>query len=273
MDEKEAAILRVITGLWETYEWVPVSEIVRRVPWNALKVKAKIREMERKKLVLWNPRLMGEPSVKVTERGMDAIALWDLLKSGVVEKIGGVVGEGKEAKIILALKGEERYAIKLHRYYSAEFKHIKKSLAYAMLRWWRFELRRLWRPLDVARAKAQVEYYALKKLYPDVAVPRPITINRHAVVMEFIGDDIPAPLLSEVRDVTQEMMDEVVENYMKALERGIVHGDMSEYNVMVWDRCYLIDWPQAVPRDFEGAEKLIERDMKNIRRFFEKKLS
>lgn len=267
MDKVKAALLRVISGLWETYEWVPVREIVKRVPWSELKVKAKIREMEKEKLVAWRKDVMKEPAVRITEKGMDSIAIWDFMNNGVIDRVGGIIGEGKEAVVLLAEKEGRRYAIKLHRYYSAEFRRIKRSLSYAVIRWWKRRIRRVYRPVDVVRAKAQVEYYVLKKLHGHVNVPEPVAINRHAVVMSFIGEDIPAPLLAEV-EVEEWMKEEVMKNYEKTLKLGIVHGDMSEYNVMVWDKCYLIDWPQAVPRDFEGAEELIRRDMKNLERFF-----
>ena len=262
MDGKDAAILRVVSGLWETYEWVPISQIIKRVPWNALKVRAKIRELEKAGMLSWNGSIMGEPSVRITEKGLDSLVFRDLLLNGVVDRIGGVIGSGKEADVLLAFRGEKKVAIKLHRYYSAEFKKIKRSLAYSMLSWWRKKLRRKARPVDVARAKAQVEYYVLKRLDGKVSVPHPITINRHAVVMEFLGEDMPAPTMAELRDA--EMKECAKEEYEKALSMGVVHGDFSPFNVVVWETCYIIDWPQAVPRDFPGAEKLIERDRKWI---------
>ncbi|TRO61966.1 hypothetical protein E2P64_00320 [Candidatus Bathyarchaeota archaeon] len=259
MDTKDVAILRVIDGLWETYEWVPVGEIEHRVS-SKIDVTKKLRNLEKEKLVLWKPHSFGdEPSVKINERGLDSLAVWDFVKHGVLDDIGHKIGEGKESVIVLGLKDGEKRAIKFHRYYSAEYRKIKKSLAYTSIKWWRTLKGRLLRPVDFPRAKAQVEYRALKKLHGKVSVPEPYGINRHAIVMEFIGDEVPAPLMSKVKNESW-MRKEVLDNYEMSLKEGIVHGDLSPFNVMVWNKLYLIDWAQAVPVDFEGADALMKRD-------------
>jgi RIO kinase 2 len=263
VDTKDITLLRVVDGLWETYEWVPVGEVERRVS-SRINLKKKVRELEKKKLLSWKPHCFGdEPCVKITERGLDTLAVWDFVKHGVLDDIGHKIGEGKESVIVLGLKGDEKRAIKFHRYHSAEFKNIRRSLAYSSIRWWKKLKGRLLRPVDFPRAKAQVEYHTLKKLHGKVAVPKSYGINRHVIVMEFIGEKMPAPLMSKVKKEPW-MKIEVLENYEKALKEGIVHGDLSPFNVMVWDKLYLIDWPQAVPVGFEGAEELMKRDKGNF---------
>ena len=268
MDKRDIAVLRVIDGLWETYEWVPIGEVSNRIPWSRLTVKALMRELERRQLISWKPRVLKDmPGVKITEKGLDTLAVWDFMKHGVIDDIGHVVGEGKESVIVLGLKGGEKLALKFHRYYSAEFRRIGQSLSYSAIRWWKKRSKRLLRPVNFPRAKAQVEYHALKELGGKVSVPRVFGINRHALAMEFIGTDMPAPLLSKV-DKEPWMKDEILSSYEKALKCGIVHGDLSKFNVMVHEKLFIIDWPQAVPRDFEGAEEMIERDRKNVEAAF-----
>ena len=268
MDKKDVAILRVIDGLWETYEWVPLEEIMKRIRGRTLQIKAKLRELERHKLISWKPQVIRDmPGIKITERGMDSLAVWDFSKHGVIDNIGHVVGEGKESVIVLGLKDDMKLAMKFHRYYSAEFRRIGQSLSYSAIKWWRQKKDRPLRPVNFPRAKAQVEYHALKKLEGKVSVPKILGINRHVLVMEFIGDDVPAPLMSNV-EREQWMKEEVLENYEISLKNGVVHGDLSPFNVMMWDGIHIIDWPQAVPTDFEGAEEMIKRDKKNVEKFF-----
>jgi RIO kinase 1 len=51
-----------------------------------------------------------------------------------------------------------------------------------------------------------------------------------------------------------------------------VHGDLSEYNVMIWDeKPIIIDVSQAVPVTHPLAKQLLRRDVENINRFFIKK--
>jgi RIO kinase 1 len=54
------------------------------------------------------------------------------------------------------------------------------------------------------------------------------------------------------------------------LYRNVIHGDLSPYNVLVWDgRVVVIDLPQAVdPRKNRHAHALLERDVERVCEFF-----
>jgi RIO kinase 1 len=54
------------------------------------------------------------------------------------------------------------------------------------------------------------------------------------------------------------------------LYRNVIHGDLSPYNVLVWDgRATVIDLPQAVdPRKNRHADVLLERDVTKICEYF-----
>ena len=53
----------------------------------------------------------------------------------------------------------------------------------------------------------------------------------------------------------------------------LVHADLSEYNIVVQKdgTVLLIDWPQAVNLEHPNAENLLERDVRNVLRFFQRK--
>ena len=54
--------------------------------------------------------------------------------------------------------------------------------------------------------------------------------------------------------------------------KGVVHGDLSEYNVFVSDEgVTLIDWPQYVEVGDAQAGELLERDVGNVLAFFKRK--
>lgn len=258
-------ILRVLDGLWETYEWVPKSEVTQRIP--PVPFDKKVKKMEELGLILW--RKLEEPYLKITEKGLDTLAVWDFQKHGIITDIGSVVGEGKEAVVVLARKDDTNIALKFHRYYSAEFRKIKESLSYSAIKWWKQKIGRNTRPIDISRAKAQIEYHALNTLQENVRVPRPLGINRHVVAMEFLGNEgIPSPLLHELGKGSCKKED-ILDDYNRAVDMGVVHGDLSPYNIIIHRNLpYLIDWPQAVPKDFEGAKELTERDKLRIDEFF-----
>jgi RIO kinase 1 len=90
--------------------------------------------------------------------------------------------------------------------------------------------------------------------------------------MEYIGDESgPAPQLKDVilEDPT-EMYDEVLSFIIDGWrDAHLVHGDLSEYNVLVWDgELIMIDCGQAMTNDFFNAKDLLVRDINNVNRFF-----
>jgi RIO kinase 1 len=103
-----------------------------------------------------------------------------------------------------------------------------------------------------------------------VPVPRPVARTEDAILMTYIGDDHEAaPQLRAIRPSPEEAQDLLAQT-IRAIElmlyRNVVHGDLSAYNVLVWDgRATVIDLPQAVdPRKNRHARALLERDVSRI---------
>jgi Serine/threonine protein kinase involved in cell cycle control len=92
--------------------------------------------------------------------------------------------------------------------------------------------------------------------------------------MEFIGEEgVRAPLLKEIPEegITEELYYAIIAEVEKMVNLAhLVHGDLSEYNIMVWDnRPYIIDVSQSVDIEHPNALELLQRDLENINRFFE----
>lgn len=96
------------------------------------------------------------------------------------------------------------------------------------------------------------EYKALELLYAaGGAVPRPYAAGENAILMSYCGDaQTAAPALSDVHlaaGEAQPIWEETVRNVNLMLERGLIHGDLSPYNVLYWQgQMTIIDLPQAV---------------------------
>jgi RIO kinase 1 len=108
-------------------------------------------------------------------------------------------------------------------------------------------------------------------------VPRPIEHTDDAILMTYVGDlrDAAPQLRSfDVEDVAeaQDLFDQTIHAVELMLFHDVVHGDLSAYNLLVWDGIvHVIDFPQAVdPRKNGHAEAFLLRDVERVVGYFEK---
>ncbi|MFH0849509.1 MAG: RIO1 family regulatory kinase/ATPase, partial [Candidatus Bathyarchaeota archaeon] len=123
-----------------------------------------------------------------------------------------------------------------------------------------------------SRLAAENEYKALKTMYEaGVSVPQPFEQNRHAVVMEYLE----AVQLSDVIEIDEpeELLMDILGNVRLAYRAGVIHTDLSEYNVMVNQegRVWIIDWPQYTASDHLNAGDILARDVGNVAYYFQRK--
>ena len=213
---------------------------------------------------------------KIEERVFDDSsfkALYELATRGFVEALGGAVATGKEANVYHAF-GKDRIevAVKVYKISTSLFKKMNEYLDGD---------RRFY---NVGKSKraivylwTQKEYRNLKKAFDlGIRVPKPITFSKNILLMEFIGEnEVSAPLLKDCRFEPSEWEEvwEKLTGDLKTLylEAGLVHGDLSEYNILYHNAPVLIDMGQSVARDHPMFERFLDRDLENISRFFRKK--
>ncbi|WP_372909729.1 serine/threonine-protein kinase RIO2 [Salinigranum sp.] len=200
---------------------------------------------------------------QLTFEGYDVLALRTFAQRDTVEGVGAPLGVGKESDV-LEVQSYKPLALKFHREGYTNFREVNKEREYTAdhhhVSW-----------LYTARKAAEREYETLTDLYPDVAVPRPVDHNRHAIVMEkFAGVELGRAKLDP--DQAVGVLDLVLRELTRAYEAGYVHADMSEYNVAVSeDGITVFDWPQAVSTDHDNARELLERDVRNVVGYFRRK--
>ena len=195
-------------------------------------------------------------------------AIYKLVQDDYIVAFGGPISTGKEANVYTALGADDtEVAVKIYRINASDFKDMRGYLdgdprfegigadkKKVVLAWVRKEF------ANLKRARAA-----------GVQAPEPIAVERNALVMEYLGtEDGRAKRLSEVDLENPETAYEVVREYMRRLHgAGLVHGDLSEYNLVVYeDRIYVIDLGQAVTVHHPTAEEFLERDCENIAAFF-----
>ena len=99
-----------------------------------------------------------------------------------------------------------------------------------------------------------------------------IAFSENVLIMDFIGEnDIPAPRLIEVvPEDASSIYKQVMGDLKKLVEIGMVHGDLSAYNILLLERPYFIDFSHGTTIGNQIALELLERDVKNINSYFSK---
>lgn len=192
----------------------------------------------------------------------------DLMNKGIIKSMGGVISTGKEANVYRGIgANDEQIAIKIYRINSADvkhmfmyimgdprFKHVRKKRHTLVFTWAEKELKNL--------SRAELA---------EVRVPHPIHCKRNILVMRFIGsEEGQAPKLKEIGlDDPLATFNIILEYIRKLYQKAhLVHADLSEYNILMWEGPVFIDISQAVLLDHPLAESFLFRDLKNILHYF-----
>jgi RIO kinase 1 len=122
---------------------------------------------------------------------------------------------------------------------------------------------------------AQKEFKNLSRMFnAGIATPEPKKQLRNVMVMSYIGnEEQAAPMMKDVSLKNPKKNFDTILKMMKELysEARLIHGDLSEYNVLVYDdEPFLIDVGQSVVLEHPLAEELLIRDVANMSRYFRK---
>jgi len=207
--------------------------------------------------------------------------LQPLLDDGVIDEVIGQLMSGKEATVYTVRCGSEVRCAKVYK--EAAKRSFKKAVQYQEGRKVRNSRR--------ARAMDKGSKYGRKQqeetwqnaevdaLYllasAGVRVPTPYGCFDGVLLMELVSDEEGnvAPRLGDVAmDEEQALEDHavVMQYVVMMLCAGIVHGDLSEFNVLVDDYGpVIIDLPQAVDASANNnAESMLARDVANMTTYY-----
>ncbi len=262
---------RVLTGIevgMKHYEWVPVPEILKYTRFTEKELQYLLKKLGTRGLL--KRKTQPIEGYQIYFEGYDLLALNALVKRDSLGAIGEELGVGKESVVYEGLRdmvgglGQQPVVIKFHREGRTSFKQVKRKrehISDAFHFSW----------IYAARLAAKREYDVLKELYPKVSVPEPVDHNRNVIVMGIAkGSE-----LSKTRVIDPEWyLDRIIEQIAKAYSKGIIHADLSEYNIFVSDQdVTLIDWPQYVKIGRPHADEMLRRDICNVLAFFKRKFN
>ena len=197
------------------------------------------------------------------------MTLVHFLNAKLLKSVDYPVSTGKEAVLFRGSAPDGSFlAVKVYKYETSAFHHMIDYIEGDP----RFHgVKRKTRPL--VQAWARKEYANLQKARRGrVRVPKPVAHRQNVVVMAFEGvDGVPYALLKDVVLADAKRFYRLlVGNLSRLYKLGLVHGDLSEYNILVdsAEKPILIDVGQAVLFDHPRAKEFLKKDCANIARYF-----
>jgi len=214
------------------------------------------------------------------------LALQWFIDIGAIDEVVRLIKSGKESQVYLTkrIKGDKvvYFAAKVHKprdtrsfkkdkvyraswYFSPDDHRIQRAVEH-MTRYGRGVVGALW---------VDREFEVLTKLWRNGAsVPTPILKQGNTILMAYIGEpERPAPKLCEIimePSEVDEVLKQIMDNLKIFFESGLIHGDLSPFNILYWkDKIWIIDLPQAVDlyRNSDSMD-LLYRDLINICEYF-----
>jgi len=265
LESEDFRVLQIIEAAMSKREFVPKEQIAKYAKLPLDRIDFTLGRLN--KLGLIHQMRSSYVGHTLNYAGYDCLAINAFVKAGVIEAFGQKLGVGKEADVYDALNPDGvRIAVKFQRLGRISFRQTRRKRGYIKEHAsWLFQ----------SRLAAEKEFQALKLVYQHgVAVPEPLSQNRHVVAMGMIEGaelakwrEIPKP-----EKVLKEVMRNVKKAYLKA---GVIHADLSEYNIILKPDMHvlIIDWPQYVMVDHPNAQQLLLRDVRNVLNFFSRKFS
>jgi RIO kinase 1 len=204
-----------------------------------------------------------------------------LIDEGLIDSVVRQLMSGKEASVYVVRCGDDVRCAKVYKEANnrsfrqavdyTENRKVKNSRqARAMAKGTRFGRH----AQEAAWHSAEVD--ALYRLaHAGVRVPTPYNFHEGVLLMELVVDahGDAAPRLNDVSFTHEEALDchgRLLEEVVRMLCAGVVHGDLSEFNILLAaDGPVIIDLPQAV--DAAGnnhAARMLLRDVSNLRHCF-----
>jgi RIO kinase 1 len=207
-------------------------------------------------------------------------ALASLTEYGIIDEVLRPLMSGKEAQVYLVRSDGEYRVAKVYK--EAQNRTFKNRADYTEGRKVRNtrDQRAMGKGSRHGRAQTEAAWrttevdmiYRLRDA--GVRVPTPYHFIDGVLVMEMITDAVgdPAPRLGDVMlelEGAQAVFDLLLAEVVRMLAAGVVHGDLSDFNVLMGtDGPVIIDFPQAVDASSnQNARKLLLRDVDNLHRY------
>lgn len=219
--------------------------------------------------------LMYKPPMKTPKR------IQPLIEDGLVDEVLRQLMSGKEATVYMVRSGTDIRCAKVYK--EASKRSFKQAVLYQEGRKVRNSrrARAMEKGSKFGRNQQEevwqnAEVDALYRLAnAGVRVPKPYGCFDGVLLMELITDEDNqvAPRLNDVSMTADQALEDhavVMQDIVRMLCTGIIHGDLSEFNVLVDEYGpVIIDLPQAVDAAANNnAQKMLTRDVNNMTQYY-----
>lgn len=204
-----------------------------------------------------------------------------LIEDGLVDEVLRQLMSGKEATVYMVRCGTEIRCAKVYK--EASQRSFKQAVQYQEGRKVRNSRRARAMEKGSKFGRSQQEevwqnaevdaLYRLAKA--GVRVPEPFGCFDGVLLMELITDDDSqvAPRLNDVSMPAEQAIEDhdiIMRDIVRMLCSGIIHGDLSEFNVLVDEYGpVIIDLPQAVDAAANNnAQRMLARDVNNMTTYY-----
>jgi RIO kinase 1 len=192
--------------------------------------------------------------------------LFELKSKRIFDDLVSPIYVGKESNVFSAQKGDQKIIVKIYRLQNFDFNkmydYIRKDTRYQGLKNHRRQIIFAW---------TQREFRNLKTAEKaGINVPKTIAFKDNILIEEMIGNPAPALKDSYPKD-PKKFFESIILQMRKMYKEGLIHGDLSSFNILNHNEMpYIIDFSQGTLVKTPNSAELMERDVKNLIKFFEK---
>ena len=189
--------------------------------------------------------------------------LKELIKKRVIDGLSQAVFKGKESNVFLAESAKGMVVVKIYRMGVCDFRNMYNYLKFDP------------RISPLPRGRRAVILTWVKREFSNLLIanragvssPRAIFNMNHIIVEELIGrgNGVSPTIESSAVHEPSDFLMQTADNYRKLLGAGLVHGDLSSFNILDKEgNAVFIDFSQATTISSQEAAHLILRDIRNV---------
>lgn len=194
------------------------------------------------------------------------LTIFKLMNNGYIESLNGEIATGKEANVFYGRdeKGKE-IAVKIYRIATSNFNKMYSYLVGDPRFYYTKNDKR-----NTVFTWAKREFKNMKIANGVINAPKPIIARNNVLIMEFLGKNMKSyPTLKENGSTDPEKdFNYIIDSVRKLYKAGLIHADLSEYNILMGKKIYFIDFAQGTTKNNIMAQDFLKRDLENISRYF-----